>query len=106
MMGARCSFRGKTAAMVQVHAAMGIGLCLLTLATGCATTSAGQVQEVSPGIYSVGVTRTYGITDKTKALEAAVNKAWKYCHAKGETCSATPSSENQSALMFRCGTEG
>jgi hypothetical protein len=105
-MGAHCSFRGKTAAMVQVHAAMGIGLCLLTLATGCATTSAGQVQEVSPGIYSVGITRTYGITDKTKALEAAVTKAGEYCHAKGQKLLVTPSPESQSTLMFRCGTEG
>ena len=82
-----------------------LGVCFLTLATGCATTSVGQVREVAPGIYSVGVSNTYGVSDKTKALNAAVEKAGEYCHAKGQKLSITPSPGRGNDITFRCATE-
>jgi hypothetical protein len=58
--------------MGDVRIALGVAACLTTFATGCASASVGQVQEVGPGTYSVGINHALGsLSQDTKAMEAA-----------------------------------
>jgi hypothetical protein len=58
---------------------------IASLAGGCSKATPGQVQEVEPGTYSIGVSRTSSyITESDKAIATAVDKAGAHCHAKGQ----------------------
>jgi len=46
--------------MPDVRIALGVAACLTTFATGCAITSVGQVQEVGPGTYGIGIAHNFG----------------------------------------------
>jgi hypothetical protein len=74
--------------------------CLSAL-VGCSTSSstAGHVQELGDGIYSVGV-RNATLGDETKALKEAVDAAGKYCHARGQKLQIVPDSGDD--VRFRC----
>jgi hypothetical protein len=70
---------------------------------GCASTTAGQVQEAQaePGTYTIGVSRSSGlVTESNKALSAAVDKAGAYCHAKGQKF--VLKNAVGSNIVFRC----
>jgi hypothetical protein len=75
------------------------------LATGCATTSVGQVQEIAPDTYSIGISiKRHGLgvsSQETKAMNDAIGKAGEYCHAKQRTLSITPTS-SPTTVTFRC----
>jgi hypothetical protein len=74
--------------MGDVRIALGVAACLTTFATGYATTSVGQVQEVGPGTYSIDVSVSHhglgGQSQEKNALDAAVDKAGEYYHSKGQ----------------------
>ena len=57
------------------------------LSPGCATSSAtGQVQELEPGTYSVGISRTTSyLAEGDKAIASAVDKAGALGRAHGGT---------------------
>ena len=90
--------------MDDVRIALGVAACLTTFATGCATTSVGQVQEVGPGTYSIDVSVSHhglgGQSQEKKALDAAVDKAGEYCHSKGLKLSVIPGGGQ--SVTFRC----
>jgi hypothetical protein len=46
----------------------------------------GQVREVAPGTYKIGVSGGAGsvVFGSHEAAEAAVSQAGQYCHAKGQ----------------------
>jgi len=96
--------------MDDVRIALGVAACLTTFATGCATTSVGQVQEVGPGTYSIDVSVSHhglgGQSQEKKALDAAVDKAGEYCHSKGQKLLITPNSASQNNVTFRCLSPG
>jgi hypothetical protein len=75
---------------------------LLVLA-GCATSSAsstvGQVQEIAPGTYKIGVAHTVRIGNEMET--EAVSQAGQYCHAKGQKLIIVPSKDRD--VTFRCG---
>jgi hypothetical protein len=75
---------------------LAIAACLTMLATGCATTSVGQVQEIAPDTYSIGISiNRHGLgvsSQETKAMNDAIGKAGEYCHSKQRTVSITPTS--------------
>jgi hypothetical protein len=73
--------------------------CLFAVG-GCATSSVGQVQEVGPGIYTVGVRPTFGISQSSAAIGDAVDKAGEYCHSKGQKISVVPGPGSE--VRFRC----
>ena len=85
-----------------------IAASLAILATGCATSSsnqAGQVQEVAPGTYSIGISR--GATSallSSSAGEAAIGdavaQAGAYCHAKGQKYVHQTAAKGQ--ITFKC----
>jgi hypothetical protein len=72
------------------------------LAQGCATSSAtGQVQELEPGTYSIGISRTSSyLADGNKAIATAVDKAGAHCHAKGQKFMLKSAVEK--TVVFRC----
>jgi hypothetical protein len=72
------------------------------LAQGCATSSAtGQVQELEPGTYSIGVSRTTSyLAEGTTAIAAAVDKGGAHCHAKGQKFMLK--SAVGKTIVFRC----
>jgi len=93
--------------MGDVRITLGVVACLTTFATGCATSSVGQVQEVGPGTYSVGVGHTFGgVSQETKALNEAVDTAGEYCHSKGQKLLITPNPASQNNVTFRCVSSG
>ena len=77
--------------------------CLTTLGTGCTSSGQdGEVKEVGPGSYSIGVSRTLGgaMLQGDEALKATVDKAGEYCHAKGQKLSNARAIDNR--ITFRC----
>ena len=72
------------------------------LSPGCATSSAtGQVQELEPGTYSVGISRTTSyLAEGDKAIASAVDKAGAHCHAKGQKFMLK--SAVGKTVVFRC----
>jgi hypothetical protein len=91
--------------MGDVRITLGVAVCLTTFVTGCLTSGGqvGQVQEVGPGTYSIGVSRVHGIggmSQEKAALEAAVDKAGEYCHSKGQKLLITTATAT--VITFRC----
>ena len=73
---------------------------------GCATSSTsstiGQVQEVAPGTYSIGVSRSSSVMfGGTEGVKAAVDEAGKYCHSKGQKLVILPTKDKD--VTFQCG---
>jgi hypothetical protein len=80
-------------------------MCLPIL-VGCATTSTsdvGQVREVAPGTYKIGVSGGAGsvVFGSHEAADAAVAQAGQYCHAKGQKLVIMPTTGHD--VIFRCG---
>jgi hypothetical protein len=77
---------------------------ILVLA-GCATTTSdiGQVREVAPGTYKIGVSGGAGsvVFGSHEAADAAVAQAGQYCHAKGQKLVIVPTTARD--VVFRCG---
>ena len=77
-------------------------LALLPILPGCATSSVGQVREVAPGTYKIGVARgANSVVIGNEATNAAVSQAGQYCHAKGQKLVIVPDSGRD--VVFRCG---
>jgi hypothetical protein len=80
-------------------------LWIVPILAGCATTTSdvGQVKEVAPGIYWIGVGRGVGssvlIGGGTEAVNAAVEQAGQYCHSKGQKLVILSGKD----VTFRCG---
>jgi hypothetical protein len=81
-------------------------LWIVPILAGCATTTSdvGQVKEVAPGTYRIGVARggsSVLIGGGTEATNAAVEQAGQYCHSKGQKLIIlyTPDKD----ITFRCG---
>jgi hypothetical protein len=80
-----------------------ISLWIVPLLAGCATTSdAGQVKEVSPGTYSIGVAHgsssvAFGGTEGAKE---GVDRAGQFCHAKGQKLVILP--DKGKDVTFQC----
>ncbi|MGZ5916232.1 MAG: hypothetical protein ACXWJ4_02740 [Methyloceanibacter sp.] len=86
--------------MGDTYIALGVVACLTTFA-GCATNSVGEVQEVGPGTYSIGVSRgSYVLSQGAEEMKEAVNKAGEYCHSKGQKLIITPNTGNN--VTFHC----
>jgi hypothetical protein len=84
-------------------------LAFLPALAGCATTSSdvGQVREVAPGTYKVGVARgTSSVVfgGGTEAANAAVDQAGKYCHTKGQKLVILPTKDKD--ITFQCRQPG
>ena len=80
-------------------------VCLLvgmaSLAVGCSAAAPGQVQELEPGTYSIGINRTSSyLAESDKAIANAVNKAGEHCHAKGQKFMLK--SAVGKTVVFRC----
>src|SRR4051812_5942943 len=59
----------------------------LPILVGCATTTSevGQVKEVAPGTYRIGVAGGGSVLfGSHEAANAAVDQAGQYCHSKGQ----------------------
>ena len=81
-----------------------IPLWIVPILVGCATTSdVGQVKEVAPGTYKVGVARGSSsvLFGGTEATNAAVDQAGQYCHSKGQKLIILPDPGKD--VTFRCG---
>ena len=83
-----------------------MSLIVLGALVGCATSSTsstiGQVQEVAPGTYSIGVSRSSSVMfGGTEGVKAAVDEAGKYCHSKGQKLVILPTKGNE--VTFQCG---
>src|SRR6476659_2379276 len=87
----------------DVRVTLGIAACLAVFAVGCASSGqVGQVQQTGLGTYSIGVRPSHGLgaSSQEKAMDAAVDKAGQYCHAKGEKLLVTTAVGN--TINFRC----
>ena len=77
----------------------------ILLLAGCATTTSdiGQVREVAPGTYKIGVSGGAGsvVFGSHEAADAAVAQAGQYCHAKGQKLVIVPTTGRD--VVFRCG---
>jgi hypothetical protein len=75
------------------------------LLVSCATTTSdiGQVREVAPGTYKIGVSGGAGsvVFRSHEAADAAVGQAGQYCHAKGQKLVIVPTTGRD--VIFRCG---
>jgi hypothetical protein len=81
-----------------------ITLWIVPILVGCATTSdLGQVKEVEPGTYKVGVARGSSsvLFGGTEATTVAVDQAGQYCHSKGQKLIILPDPGKD--VTFRCG---
>ena len=68
-------------ALILLGLLAGVG----SLTEGCTASTPGQVQELEPGTYSIGVNRTSSyLSEANSALSTAVDKAGAHCHAKGQ----------------------
>ena len=84
-------------------------LAFLPTLVGCATTSTsdvGQVREVAPGTYKIGVARgassvVFGGTEAANAAIDAVEQAGQYCRARGQKLVIVPTQDRD--IIFRCG---
>ena len=89
--------------MGNIRLTLGIVAYLTTLGTGCTSSGqVGQVKEVGPGTYSIGVSRALsgGLLQGNEALKATVDKAGEHCHAKGQKLSNARAVDNK--IIFRC----
>ncbi len=69
---------------------------------GCSTTDAGQVKEIEPGTYKIGVSsRNSVLFEGHDATDAAVEQAGQYCHSKGQKVFIVPTQGRD--VTFRCG---
>jgi hypothetical protein len=72
---------------------------------GCATTTSdvGQVREVAPGTYKIGVGggAASAVFGSHEAADAAVAQAGQYCPAKGQKLVIVPTAGRD--VVFRCG---
>ena len=69
---------------------------LTTLGTGCTSSGqVGEVKEIGPGSYSIGVSRANGRLQGDEALKATVDKAGEHCHAKGQKLSNARAIDNR-----------
>ena len=77
-------------------------LIVLVLA-GCTTTDVGQVKEVAPGTYKIGVGAAGNsvLVGGNDATNAAVEQAGQYCHAKGQKLIIVPTQGRD--ITFSCG---
>jgi hypothetical protein len=89
--------------IMRVMATARLLLALLPALAGCATTSSdvGQVREVAPGTYKIGV--AHSVTIGHDEENEAVDQAGKYCHAKGQKLVIVPSKDRD--VTFRCGEQ-
>jgi hypothetical protein len=66
-------------------------LALLPILLGCATSNVGQVREVAPGTYKIGVARgANSVVIENGSTNAPVLQAGQYCHAKGQKLVIVP----------------
>ena len=89
--------------MGNIRLTLGIVAYLTTLGTGCTSSGqVGEVKEVGPGSYSIGVIRALGggMLQGDEALKATVDKAGEYCHAKGQKLSNARAVDNR--ITFQC----
>ena len=89
--------------MGNIRITLGIVAYLTMLGTGCTSIGqVGEVKEVGPGSYSIGVSRALGssLLKGDEALKATVDKAGEHCHAKGQKLSNTRAVDNR--IIFRC----
>jgi hypothetical protein len=68
---------------------MAAWIVVVSVLEGCATTTTsevGQVREVAPGTYRIGVAGGAGsvVFGSHEADAAAIDKAGEYCHSKGQ----------------------
>jgi hypothetical protein len=77
-------------------------LGFLPVLAGCATASStvGQVQDVAPGTYKIGIPHTVRIGHEME--DNAVSQAGQYCHARGQKLEIVPTKES-GVVVFRCG---
>lgn len=80
-----------------------IVFCIALVFGGCATSTVGQVKEIEPGTYKIGVGAggNSALLAGHDALDAAVEQAGKYCRAKGQKLLIVPSQGRD--VTFRCG---
>jgi hypothetical protein len=80
-------------------------LCMVLGLAGCATTGApvGQVTEVEPGTYKIGVGAGGNtvLVGGNEATNAAVEQAGQYCRAKGQKLVIVPTAGRD--VTFHCG---
>ena len=81
-------------------------LAFVPALVACATTTTsdvGQVREVAPGTYKIGVARGASsvVFGGTEATNAAVDRAGQYCRAKGQKIVIVPTQDRD--VTFRCG---
>jgi len=86
----------------KAHLILGI----VPILAGCATTTTaevGQVREVAPGTYKIGVASGAGSTlfRSHEAADAAIDQAGQYCHSKGQKLLILPTRDKD--VAFRCG---
>ncbi len=86
---------------------LSFAVAIAAFSGGCTTSSkeAGQVQELEPGTYSVGLSRaaTSGVFSSTSgktAIDAAVARAGEFCHAKGQKYAHKAAVGNR--IVFKC----
>jgi hypothetical protein len=71
------------------------------VAQGCTASTPGQVEELEPGTYSIGISRTSSyLAEADKAIATAVDKAGAHCHAKGQKFMLK--SAVGKTVVFRC----
>jgi hypothetical protein len=81
-----------------------ITLWIVPILAGCATTSdVGQVKEVSPGTYSIGLARGSSsvVFGGTEGAKDAVAQAGQFCHEKGQKLVILPNAGRD--VTFQCG---
>ena len=80
-------------------------LVLLPILSDCATTTSdgGQVREIPPGIYKVGVARAGSsvVFGGTEAINTAIDQAGQFCHVKEQKLVIVPTRDKD--VTFRCG---
>jgi hypothetical protein len=79
-------------------------IVFLPILVGCATTTTsavGQVREVAPGTYKIGVAGGAGsvVFGSHQAADAAVSQAGQYCHAKGQKLVVLPTRDRNSCTV-------
>ena len=89
--------------MGKIRLTLGVVAYLTTLGTGCTSSGqVGEVKEVGPGTYSIGISRALGggMLQGNEALKATVDKAGEHCHAKGQKLSNARAVDNR--ITFQC----
>ncbi len=76
---------------------------IVLVLAGCSTTDAGQVKEIEPGTYKIGVNLRGNsvLIAGHDATDVAVEQAGQYCHAKGQKLIIVPTQGRD--VTFRCG---